>query len=486
MSTVARSDAAGRRGADIDGARARRGAAERDGDYAQAVRLRYRAGLARLVERGALGTAATLRGDQLRERLSSTTFDELNGTFEAVAYGGRARPRPMRVPPARAGRESLTRPAIDRRARALGPALARWALDARPVRCGRRLVGADRRDQRPAARAVGPSGSVYATATAGTAAYGSLLTAYGHHVASCAARPQADRLTRGRRCSCSTRRRASTAATSPRFARSCARGGRLVAGGSFPQTVARRAPPRTTALERARRGDPARTVAEAAAPPAVTRVATAGAGSWSDPGGSTLALAGPAGGELALRGSAAAGSRCWRMSRRWRTGLLASADDAQLGLDLAGPRSRVDVFVETVHGFGGASGLGAIPSRWRWALIGLALAALLFAAAHARRLGAPDPPGRAVPPPRALYVQALAATLSRTRSPARAAEPVRTAAREILARVGGGEDPELLRATGGRCGLTAEEPAAVLDGPVGDAGALAAGRALARLRTLRR
>jgi hypothetical protein len=65
-------------------------AAEREGDYAHAVRLRYRAGLARLVERGALGAAATLRGDQLRERLSSPTFDELNGTFEEVAYGGRS------------------------------------------------------------------------------------------------------------------------------------------------------------------------------------------------------------------------------------------------------------------------------------------------------------------------------------------------------------------------------------------------------------
>jgi hypothetical protein len=332
----------------------------------------------------------------------------------------------------------------------------------------------------------GPSGSVYATATAGTAAYGSLLTAYGHHVAELRSPPangSLDPRTTMFVLDPPAGLSGGDVAALRAFVRA---GGRLVAGGAYPQlwlAALLHAPPSWSSRGA---GDPVRVVAAAATLPGVARVATAGAGRWLDPGNSTIALAGPAGGVLALarlgRGSIALLADVSPL----QNSMLASADDAQLGLDLAGPRSRVDVFVEAVHGFGGASGLGAIPSRWRWALIGLAFAALLFAAAHARRLGVPDPRGRAPAPPRALYVQALAATLSRTRSPARAAEPVRTAALEILARVAGGDAPDALRATGVRCGLTEEELVAVLDGPVGDAGVLAAGRALARLRTLRR
>ena len=52
------------------------------------------------------------------------------------------------------------------------------------------------------------------------------------------------------------------------------------------------------------------------------------------------------------------------------------------------------VFAEGVHGYGESRGLGAIPGRWKVALFGLGVAAIVFAWAHARRLGPPDRPTR--------------------------------------------------------------------------------------------
>jgi hypothetical protein len=63
--------------------------AERAGDFATAVRLRFHAGLLRLDDRGvieyrpSLGTAAVAR------RLHSTDFDRLALDFDEVIYGGR-------------------------------------------------------------------------------------------------------------------------------------------------------------------------------------------------------------------------------------------------------------------------------------------------------------------------------------------------------------------------------------------------------------
>jgi hypothetical protein len=85
---VAVSGARGAPGArELEAAAAR---AESAGDYAAAVRLRFRAGIARLAERGALRSPATMRGGEIGMRLRSPAFDELNETFEAVAYGGRS------------------------------------------------------------------------------------------------------------------------------------------------------------------------------------------------------------------------------------------------------------------------------------------------------------------------------------------------------------------------------------------------------------
>ena len=64
-------------------------AAERDGRLDDALRLRFRAGLLRLGDRGAIRYRPSVTTDEVRRALGSETFDELARTFEAVAYGGR-------------------------------------------------------------------------------------------------------------------------------------------------------------------------------------------------------------------------------------------------------------------------------------------------------------------------------------------------------------------------------------------------------------
>jgi hypothetical protein len=62
----------------------RAAAAERDGDWEAAVRLRFRAGLARLGEPAAATTGA------VAAELRSPDFDVLGARFDAIVYGGEA------------------------------------------------------------------------------------------------------------------------------------------------------------------------------------------------------------------------------------------------------------------------------------------------------------------------------------------------------------------------------------------------------------
>ena len=62
--------------------------AERRGDYERAVRLRFRAGLLRLGDRGAVEYRPSLTTSEARALVGSETFDQLAGTFEEIAYGG--------------------------------------------------------------------------------------------------------------------------------------------------------------------------------------------------------------------------------------------------------------------------------------------------------------------------------------------------------------------------------------------------------------
>jgi hypothetical protein len=62
--------------------------AERDGDLARAVRLRFRAGLIRLGDGGAITYRPSVTTGEVRSVLGSDAFDELAQTFEGIAYGG--------------------------------------------------------------------------------------------------------------------------------------------------------------------------------------------------------------------------------------------------------------------------------------------------------------------------------------------------------------------------------------------------------------
>jgi Domain of unknown function (DUF4350) len=337
------------------------------------------------------------------------------------------------------------------------------------------LVVLDRLTEKPS----GPASSSYATAPHGLAAYADLLRRAGHPVVRLRDVPAEADLDP-----------ASTVVVldpeSPDVADAEALrafvegGGRLLAGGALPNAWL----DELVDVEPTWSGAPVRESVPLAPLGDVSGVRTvraAGPGSWSgtgealpaagDAGRTLLAVASPGRGRLVLLADASP------LQNR----LLDEADNAALGLALAGPRRRPVAFVESVHGYGPAAGLTAIPERWLFALGGLVLAVLVFMVARGRRLGPPEREDRALPPPRREYVESLAAVLARTKRPGEAAEPVRAEARaRIAARAGLDADPGdgALREAGRRLGLSEPELAAVLEGG-GDV--VTAGRTLAKL-----
>ena len=67
----------------------RAAAAEAAGDLQAALRLRFRAGLLRLDERGAIEFRPSISTSEVRRRLGSPDFDVLALDFDEVVYGGR-------------------------------------------------------------------------------------------------------------------------------------------------------------------------------------------------------------------------------------------------------------------------------------------------------------------------------------------------------------------------------------------------------------
>jgi len=61
--------------------------AEQDGRFEDAVRLRFRAGLARLADEGKIRTARTTPNGELARTLHSPDFDALARRFDEIAYG---------------------------------------------------------------------------------------------------------------------------------------------------------------------------------------------------------------------------------------------------------------------------------------------------------------------------------------------------------------------------------------------------------------
>lgn len=327
----------------------------------------------------------------------------------------------------------------------------------------------------------GPRSSSYATGADGLAGYASLLRDHGHEVERLRTEPSDESLDPS-----NTVVLLDPDVVLPEEAealgRFVERGGRLVAGGPDPGWLGSvvDAPP-VWSPEAIERADLLAPVSQTAG---VRSVATAGDGSWSSPGGTLPVLGDPTGTLLVVSAQGEGSVALLADASTLHNRLLASEDNAALGLALAGSPGRPVSFVEAVHGFGSQRGLAALPDRWKLALAGLGLAALLLVLARGRRLGPPEDEERPLPPPRRAYVEALAAALDRTGRPVEASAPVRVRARELVAQRAGLDrgtgGPELERAAT-RLGLEAAG-ARALAGEAGDEeAALAAGRALATL-----
>ena len=281
----------------------------------------------------------------------------------------------------------------------------------------------------------GPGGepsSSYATAPDGAAAYADLLARHGHPVGRL--RTSLDRagLHPGATVAVLEPKELSGAEAEAleRFVRE---GGRLLAAGG--QTA--------PALRRLLGGSPvwspegtlgATTLAPAPEVGGVDAVRAGAEGSWREVGPALPVLGD---GEHVLAAVAAVGRGRLLMladASVVQNRLLAEEDNAVFALAAAGPPGRPVTFAEAAHGYRDSPGLGALPARWRWALGGAVLAVLAWMWSRGKRLGPPEESSRSLPPPRRAYVDAVAATLARTKQPGAALEPLREAARSRLAR----------------------------------------------------
>ncbi|MCU1429623.1 MAG: hypothetical protein JWL83_3623 [Actinomycetia bacterium] len=326
----------------------------------------------------------------------------------------------------------------------------------------------------------GTPGSSYATAPGGLAAYAALLTHDGHGVSrqrgdfvQAAINPAAtlmildpDVLTENE------------AGVALQFV---VNGGRLVIGGNGADRYLHRLrdrPPIWTLSDRS-------AFASTHAPfEDITRVNTNGGGMWRR-NGTSRAVVGGEGHALVTTEPVGRGEILFLADVSPLTNAnLDAVDNAGFGLVLAGGAHQPVVFAEGVHGYGAARGFSAIPSAWKLAFVGLALAALLFVWARGRRLGPPEATERVLPPPRREYVDALAITLERTRDRDNAVAPVRTALRARIAqRAGLGPEagPADYERAGRSLGLSEEEAHAMLRGAVTDDDVVMIGRALTRV-----
>jgi hypothetical protein len=258
----------------------------------------------------------------------------------------------------------------------------------------------------------GPTSSSYSTGGDGLAAWAELLAQEGHDVIA-SREPLAD---------ASFGPNATVVILDPRgfdpgqraaVMRFVESGGRLVAGGSYASWTEGLVPGLEWSPGPAGEASVLAPTVETAE---VSEVATAGPGSFTSTG-PALPLVGDEGATVAVLASIGRGNIVLISDPTFlQNAGLDRSDNAALALGIVG-RSRPVVFVESVHGYTGATGLGALPADWKWALAFAALAALVMIAARARRIGPPDELGRELPPPRAAYVDSVAGILGRTGRP---------------------------------------------------------------------
>jgi len=332
------------------------------------------------------------------------------------------------------------------------------------------IVAIDRLAPEPS----GPEGSSYATAPAGAAAYAELLHRAGHAVRRVRAPLADDAPAPGEALVILDPERVE-AADADAIGRFLAAGGRLVAAGATSRWLERAldAPP---AWGPGAAGD-ARTVVPVPETAGVRTVRFTAGGRWEELGGALPILAGPDGpvGAVAVQGEGRA--VLLPDASPFANAQLADADNAAFALDAVG--GRPVAFLETVHGYGEATGIAALPDRAVWALALLALAGLALVWSMARRFGPPEEDAVALAPPRRDYVEAVAAALAATGDRPGIADAAARAGRRRLAERAGlppAADEPALRDAAARLGLTPEEADALF----GD-DELGAGRALARV-----
>jgi len=325
----------------------------------------------------------------------------------------------------------------------------------------------------------GRPGSSYTTATGGLAAYADLLRHYGHPVT----RQRGD-LTDGVLPAGATLVILDPDVLTENDAgvalQHVVNGGRLIVGGKNAGRylrLLRDKPPKWTTSADDR--------FHATQPPFDTAgtVETAGDGAWSAPGSSDVVM-GPRDNALLTHEHVGRGDMWFVADASLLTNqYLDRAGNAAFGLLLAGERGQGVVFAEGVHGFAEKRGFAAIPGRWKWMFLGIALAVIVFAWARGHRLGPPEDAERPLPPARGEYVDALATTLERTRDPVAATAPVRGAVyASVVQRAAlrdGAKGADLERAARA-VGLADDEVRVLVHGVATDEDVVVLGRALAR------
>ena len=188
-------------------------------------------------------------------------------------------------------------------------------------------------------------------------------------------------------------------------------GGRFVAGGSTRLDGVTQTPPDGLT----RTDDPSARLLSIAGFGEVQDIA--GEWVWEDPG-SLLPLVGNGGGTLLGIESVGSGSVVAIADEGiLANGVLADRDHALLALLAVGETEGSVRFVEYVHGFAQPTGLAALPTRWQQALLIVGLAGVVWLIARGRRFGPAEANSRGLPPPRAAYLDAVAATLEASNDP---------------------------------------------------------------------
>ncbi len=325
----------------------------------------------------------------------------------------------------------------------------------------------------------GVGGSSYATGGDGLAAFGSLLTHYGHDVTRqrgpIAVRPPPNDAT-----VFVLEPATLTADDAHALVQFVTDGGRLVIGGASPYYLTEISddPPSWQSA-----GASSWTTIDPALA-GVHDVESSGTGSWTAPGrGHPLVRAGER--SLVTRDAVGHGVIYFLADLSpLENAYLDAGDNAAFALALSGDAGRPTVFAEGVHGYGASRGLAAIPHRWKVALILLGIAALAFVWSRARRFGPPDRNARDLPPARAAYVDAVSISLERTRDRAGALAPAQRWARDRLAgraALGPNANESELKAVARSLGCPDDEIAALFAPVTDDAGVLALGSAVARV-----